>query len=55
MLDFLAMDGYAKFVWSSFGISVLMLVVTVWLTKRNLAATRQRGLRYLRAMKGKHQ
>jgi heme exporter protein CcmD len=55
MLDFLAMDGYAKFVWSSFGVSVLMLVVTVWLTKRNLAATRQRVLRYITAMEGKQQ
>ena len=55
MLDFLAMDGYAKFVWSSFGISVLMLVGTVWLTKRNLVATRQRVLRYISAMKGKQQ
>ena len=55
MLDFLAMDGYARYVWSAFGVSVLLLVATVWLTKRNLALTRLRVSRYIEAMKGKQQ
>lgn len=52
MMDFLAMDGYAKYVWGAFGISLVLLVATVWLSKRNLAATRQRVLRRIRAMEG---
>ena len=45
MSEFLAMGGYAKYVWSAWGISVVVLVFTVVLTKRALAQTRTRVLR----------
>ena len=45
MSDFLAMGGYAKYVWSAYSISLVVLTLTVFLTKRTLANTRQRILR----------
>jgi heme exporter protein D len=45
MSDFLAMGGYAKYVWSSYGLTLIVLVITVVLTKRMLTNTRQRVLR----------
>jgi heme exporter protein CcmD len=44
--DFLAMGGYAQYVWGAYSISLIVLVSTVWLTRRNLAATRQRVARF---------
>ena len=41
MTEFLDMGGYARFVWSAYGISLVVLSITVWLTKRSLAATRK--------------
>jgi heme exporter protein CcmD len=52
MIDFLAMDGYAKYVWSSFGISLLVLFGTVYLNKRYLASTKQRVLRRILSQEG---
>ena len=52
MMDFIAMDGYARYVWGAFGISLLMLTATVWLTRRHLANTRTRVLRRIQAMEG---
>jgi heme exporter protein CcmD len=45
MSEFLAMGGYAKYVWSAWGISLVVLIVTVLLTKRILTNTRSRVLR----------
>ncbi len=42
MTEFLDMGGYARFVWSAYGISLTVLSITVWLTKRSLTATRER-------------
>ena len=53
MMEFLAMDGYAKYVWGAFGISAVLILATVCLSKRNLAATRQRVLRRIQATEGK--
>ncbi len=55
MIEFLAMDGYAKYVWSAFGFSFIVLVATVYLNKRNLASTRQRVLRRIQSMEGNKQ
>jgi heme exporter protein CcmD len=52
MIEFLAMDGYAKYVWSAFGISLLVLFAAVYLNKRNLASTQQRVLRRVRSQEG---
>ncbi|MGI9289944.1 MAG: heme exporter protein CcmD [Gammaproteobacteria bacterium] len=51
MSEFLAMGGYAKYVWSSWGISVVVLVLAVVLTKRMLAHTRSRVIRRQASMK----
>jgi heme exporter protein CcmD len=45
MSEFLAMGGYAKYVWSAWSISVIVLIFTVILTKRALRSTRERVLR----------
>ncbi len=45
MTEFFAMDGYAAYVWSSFGISLLVLLVNVWWAhwrlKKTLAGLRR--------------
>ena len=42
MSEFLAMDGYGAYVWSAYGITLVVLVWNVWAAraklKRNLAA-----------------
>jgi heme exporter protein CcmD len=55
MIEFLAMDGYAKYVWSAFGISLLVLFAAVYLNKRYLTGTRQRVLRRILSQEGKPQ
>jgi len=45
MSDFLTMGGYAKYVWSAYSISVVVLVFAVVLSKRALANTRLRVIR----------
>ena len=45
--EFLDMGGYARYVWSAFGLSLVVLSATVWFTKRSLAATRERLRRRL--------
>jgi len=52
MIEFLAMDGYAKYVWGAFGISLLVLLGTVYLNKRYLARTQQRVLRRILSQEG---
>ena len=49
MNEFLEMGGYARYVWSAFGISLSVLIATVWLTKRQLRQTRERLTRRLRS------
>jgi heme exporter protein D len=45
MSEFFAMGGYAKYVWSSYTISIVVLVLMVVLTKRALRNTREQVLR----------
>jgi heme exporter protein D len=45
MNEFFAMGGYAKYVWSAYGISLVVLIFTVVISKRLLANTRERVLR----------
>ena len=52
MMEFFAMDGYGKYVWSAFGISLIVLVATVYLNKRYLETTRERVLRRIQSQKG---
>ena len=47
--EFLAMGGYAGYVWWSFGITALCMVLEPWLARRQLRATQQRLSRQLRA------
>jgi heme exporter protein CcmD len=44
MNEFLDMGGYAKYVWGTYGISMVVLTLTVVLCKRTLANTRNRVL-----------
>lgn len=50
MMDFLTMDGYARFVWSAFGISLLVLTATVYFYKRHLRNTQSQLRRRLHSM-----
>jgi heme exporter protein CcmD len=34
--DFLWMDGYAAYVWSCYGLTVLVLILNVWAGRRQL-------------------
>ncbi len=42
MNEFLAMGGYAKYVWPSFGITAIVLVVNLLAARRQLRQTRER-------------
>ena len=39
--EFFAMGGYGLYVWGSFGVTVLALVIEVWLIRRRRAAALQ--------------
>ncbi len=45
MNDFFAMGGYAKYVWSAYSISFVVLLLTTVLAKRALTNARARVLR----------
>ena len=34
MIDFFAMGGYAAYVWSAYGITLLVLAVSAWTARR---------------------
>ena len=38
MSEFLAMDGYAAYVWSAYGITLAVLGLNVWFARRRNAA-----------------
>jgi heme exporter protein D len=47
--DFLAMGGYALYVWGSFGACAIAMLLEPWLLKRRRAAIRESIRRELRA------
>lgn len=47
--DFLAMGGYGLYVWGSFGVTALVMVLEPWIVTRQHRATEQRLARQLRA------
>ena len=47
--DFLAMGGYGLYVWGSFAVTALILVIEPWLATRRLRQTRRRLSRQLQA------
>ncbi|MCX8145726.1 MAG: heme exporter protein CcmD [Azovibrio sp.] len=47
--DFIAMGGYALYVWGSFGVTALVMALEPWLVRRRHRATQQRLARQLRA------
>ncbi|MCP4927960.1 MAG: heme exporter protein CcmD [Gammaproteobacteria bacterium] len=51
MNEFLDMGGYAKYVWSTYSISLIVLTLTVVLCKRTLTNTRKRVLRRQASLK----
>lgn len=36
--EFIAMGGYGAYVWASFGLTLLVLIVNYWLARRRLRA-----------------
>ncbi|MEE4184423.1 MAG: heme exporter protein CcmD [Gammaproteobacteria bacterium] len=52
MTEFLEMGGYARYVWSAFGLSLTVLVIMVYWTRRSLRVTRQRLARRQQSMQG---
>lgn len=42
MSEFLAMGGYAKYVWSSFGVTAIVLILNLLAARRQLNQTRER-------------
>lgn len=49
MNEFLAMGGYAEYVWPSFGLTALVLVWNIVAARRRHAAARQAALRRIEA------
>jgi heme exporter protein D len=47
--EFLAMGGYAAFVWPSFGLTLIMLILNVRGARRMHALAREHALRRLEA------
>ncbi len=50
MSEFLNMGGYAFYVWSSFGLTALVLTLNVVLTRNSLRRARLQALRRIKAM-----
>ncbi|MCL4791412.1 MAG: heme exporter protein CcmD [Gammaproteobacteria bacterium] len=42
MSEFFAMGGYAKYVWSSFGVTAIVLILNLLAARRQLRQTRER-------------
>ncbi len=49
LAEFLAMGGYAAFVWPSFGLTLILLIYNVHAAKRHHASAREQALRRLDA------
>jgi heme exporter protein CcmD len=45
--DFLHMSGYAAYVWSSYALAIGVLVLNIWLARRNLRLAREQARRRL--------
>jgi heme exporter protein CcmD len=52
MMEFLSMGGYARYVWSAFGVSFTVIVAMLWLTRRHFNLTKKTLLRRLRSTEG---
>ena len=50
MSEFLSMGGYGGYVWSSFGLTAIMLALNVTWARRRHTSARQSVARRLRAM-----
>jgi heme exporter protein CcmD len=51
-MEFLTMGGYARYVWSAFGLSFAVIVAMLWLTRRQFNLTKQTLLRRIRTKEG---
>lgn len=47
MREFLHMSGYGAYVWSAFAIAIGVLVLNVWLARRELRLAREQARRRL--------
>ena len=51
LAEFLAMGGYAAYVWPSFGLTLILLIHNVRAARRHHASAREQALRRLDAAK----
>jgi heme exporter protein CcmD len=47
MNEFLHMSGYAGYVWSSYALAIGVLLLNIWLARRNLRQAREQARRRL--------
>lgn len=52
MAEFFAMGGYAQFLWPSYALALLALLVNVIVARRSLAAARSEARRRLEVQEG---
>ena len=52
--EFLAMGGYAGFVWSSYAAWVLVIGLNIWFARQALAEARRQALRRLATRESGH-
>jgi heme exporter protein D len=50
MSEFLAMGGYAQYVWTAFGVSFFALLALYWMTQRTFRQAQQRTRRFVQSM-----
>ena len=53
MIEFFHMGGYALYVWGSFGVTALLMVLEVWQLRRSRAEVTKRLKRIQRLERGK--
>ena len=52
-MEFLSMGGYARYVWSAYGVSFAVIIGMLWVTRRHFYLTRETLLRRIRSKEGK--
>jgi heme exporter protein CcmD len=52
MTEFFSMGGYAAYVWSSFGVSLVALILLYWRTRIALSKATERARRFIQAAPG---
>ena len=53
MKEFLHMSGYAAYVWSSYALAIGVLVLNIWLARRELRQAREQARRRIAMQESK--